>query len=304
MGRRSKNASFLQAYLNNNNVFNYWVSLLYNLYTSAYKWEGLEEIPGQFIEESLIKHGIVCFTEEEYVGMLGLPAVASSRLSPYGIPYRWRLFGRDGLSMEVDNRDCVYCFSTNNKYQDMQAIYMFAARLTEVTRSIDVNIKHQRHPGVVRTNEENKLTYENILLKVDGGEPDILVDKDLDLDAFQHIDYKIPYTADKLEYTARDILADALNYIGVQYSSSNKRERLASTEIDSNIGYTAACRMMHLTPRQDAAKRLSKKFGRKVTVDINDGFVNMLKIADINPNGEQMSQGTKALYDSSSGERG
>lgn len=50
-----------------------------------------------------------------------------------------------------------------------------------------------------------------------------------------------------------------------------------------------------------------KNIGLDITVDINDGFVNMLKIADINPNNEQMFGETMpnsiGLYGSSSGER-
>lgn len=308
MGKRRSNKKFFRSLVDNAVVENYYVSLLYNLYTSAYKWEGLPDyIPSQFIEESLISKGCVFFTEEPELGLIGLPAAAASNLSPFGVPYRWRMFGRDGSTIEVDNRDGVYCYNTQNKQSDLTIIYMFAKRLALVTRSMDVNIHHQRHPGVIRTNENNRLSYEQVMLDYDSGIPDIVVDKDLDLNAFQHINYGIPFTADKLQYTARDILSDAINYIGVQYSSSNKKERLASTEIDSNIGYTAACRMLHLTPRQWCAEMLSKRYDMDITVDINDGFVNMLKIADINPNNEQMAgesmPNSIGLYGSSSGER-
>lgn len=300
MGRkRSRNKRAIQEL---SVIENYYTSMLLNIYSSVYEWKGLPPtVDPRYLEMSLIQKGKVLFFNEEAVGLVAFPARAASQLSPYGYPYRWMVFGQNGYSREVLNRDGVYCYNTNNTYTDWAAILMFAQRFVYVDTSIDVNIAMQRFPGVIITSEEKKLSMENLMQDYEAGKYLIYGKQGLDIDDFQHIDFKTPYVADKLEYTKRDIMADALNYIGIQYSSSNKKERLASTEIDSNIGFTEANRSAHLFPRQDCARRLSEKFGLDITVDIRDDMVNKLKIADINPNNDQ-NVSRETLY-GESGER-
>lgn len=272
-------------------IENYYFSMLLNLYSTVYEWKGLpDSVDPRFLEMSLIKKGQVLFYPEEAgIGLVAFPCAAAGRLTPYGYARRYRTFGCDGYTAEIPLEIGELCYNTNNAWADILAIQMFAARLCYVDTSIDVNILMQRFPGMIRTSEELKLTVENILQDYFAGTPLIVGDKDLNLEDMEHIDFKVPFVADKLEYTKRDILADALNYIGIQYSSSNKKERLASTEIDSNIGFCESNRIAHLAPRQDCAERLNKHFGLNVSVDIRDGMVNMLKIADINPNAAGLS---------------
>lgn len=280
----------------------FYESLLYNIYTSAYKWENLPEgIDARYLERSLICHGTAFIWQDDILGPVGLAANAGGNVNAYGIPHTWHCFGQGGFSQRVPNRDGVYIFNTNDRFSDLNAIMMFAERLAQTDISVDVNIRLQRFPGVIVCDEKEKLTWENLMLQYDGGSYMIFTKKDINLgESVQHIDFKVPYLADKLEYSKRDLLADAMHYIGVQVSSSNKQERLASTEIDSFIGYVEACRAMHLSPRQDGAERMNKKFGWNASVDINKDFVNMLKIADVNPFNAKKEG--KALYDSSSGE--
>lgn len=282
-------------------VENYYISMLTNIYTSVYQWEGLPDtVDHRWLEQSLIKRGKVLFYREfADLGLVAFPCQASADLNPYGYPKEWRTFGANGYSARVSNRDGVFCYNTNNGYSDLHAILMFARRLTYTAVSMDINVILQRYPGMIRCSQEEKLSMENLFQNYLSGVPLTFVDKNFNMDTFEHIDFNTPYVADKLQYTLRDILADALNYIGVQYSSSNKRERLASTEIDSNIGFTEANRVAHLFPRQDAAERINKKFGTDISVNIRDDMVNMLKIADINPFNQKQES---TLYGSSSGE--
>lgn len=299
MGKSKKQYQRKLASRNNIRMENFYISMLYNLYTSCYEWQGLPDtIDARVIEKGLIGRGsVIFFYEKELNEYIALPADNAAALNQYGIPYRWAAYGQDGYQKIVKNSDCVYCLNLNNRYSDLQAIYMYADRLTNTQRSLDVNVALQKFPGVIRTTPEHQLTIENIEQSYENNEYLVYLDEQFDLKRFEHINFNIPYIADKLEYTSRDILADALNYIGVQYSSSNKRERLASTEVDSNIGFTEACRAMHLLPRKDCCRRLKEKFGWDVNVDINLDFVNMLKIADINPNA--LKENHHNLYDSS-----
>lgn len=298
MGRKSRNR---RAILELREVEDYYINMLCNIYTSVYTWDGLpDSVDTRYLELSLIRHGKVLFyTEEDPIGLVSFPVQAASNLTKYGYPKIWRVFGQNGFSREVSFDDSEYCYNVNSATPDWPAVLMFAKRLATIDISEDVNIVMQRFPGLLITTEEKKLTMENMMQDYMAGKYLIYGKEGLDLEDFQHIDFKVPFVADKLEYSKRDILADALNYIGIQYSSSNKKERLASTEIDSNIGFCEANRSARLLTRQNCAERLNKRYDLNVSVNINDNMVNMLKIADINPNSDG---NLKKLYDSSSGE--
>ena len=150
---------------NNAVMFNFYVSLLYNLYTSCYTWEGLpDSVDVRVLERGLISNGSVLFFYEPVLEeVICLPANPASSLNQYGIPYLWSAFGQDGYRREVLNKDSVYCFNLNNRYSDLQAVCMYAERLTNAQRSLDVNVSMQKYPGVVRTSPELQLTVENML---------------------------------------------------------------------------------------------------------------------------------------------
>lgn len=281
---------------------NLFTTKLLNIYASTYRWNGLpDSIDPRWLEMSLIKNGKVIFYKEYAdIGLVVYPAQAGAHLNTRGYPTEWRAFGANGYTAMVPYSESEYCYNNYTAFADLPAIILFAKQLAYIEISRCSNVLMQRFPGMIRCTENERTTMENLLLKYFGGEPLIVADKDLGLDGFEHIDFKVPYVADKLEYSKRDTLMEALNHIGIQYSASNKAERLASTEIDSNIGYCEANRVAHLTPRKECAERLNKRWGLNVTVDINEDLVNMLKIADVNPNSQQR---LKTLYGSSSGEQ-
>lgn len=301
MGKKRKNKvgyNIAETYM----LENFYTQMLLSIYCTTYQWTGLpDSIDPRWLEMSLIKKGKVLFYEEYGdIGLVAFPAMQASNVNPYGYPKIWNTFGANDYRATVANKDGVWCYNNYVAYSDLQAIEIFARRLTYVESSVDTNILLQRFPGIVKCTEEQKLSIVNLLQDYTGGTPLMVVDKAMDLDSLEHIDFKVPYVADKLEMAKRDILADALDYIGIQYSSSNKQERLASTEIDSTIGYVAANRNAHLKPRKEAAERINKKWGLNVNVDMCEDVVNLDKIADTNPNNEQIS---KAMYNSSSGQR-
>lgn len=283
-------------------IYNFFFNFLFNIYCITYSWDGFpENVDTEFLEQSLIEHGTCVAWDDPILGEVALPASPAGSLRYNGKPKKWRAFGMNGFSQMVNNKDCCYIYNVTNGLSDLPVISYFAGKLANIDVSEDVNLRLQRYPGFIRCTENQKLTLINIMEQFMGGSYLIFGDKELDLvQNLEHIDLKVPYIADKLNFAKRDVFMEALNYIGIQYSSSNKRERLASTEIDSNIGLTEAARIAHLAPRKRAAERMNKKFGWNVSVDINTDIVNMLKIADINPNAQD---NMKTLYGSSSGER-
>ena len=55
--------------------------------------------------------------------------------------------------------------------------------------------------------------------------------------------------------------------MGVETANTEKRERLISDEVTSNLGYVEAQRYVRLNARRQAARKINTMFGLDISVD-------------------------------------
>ena len=284
MGRKKAYTNEEALFLNNVS-YNMNVNMLFNLATTIYQWEGLPEtIDKRMLEKSLIKNGMVAFYENELNYLIALPASPSKNFTLYGNPTAVQVFGFNGMTTNLEysefleESECVLCFNNYTRSSDMPVIELYANRLTNIERSLDVNISLQKFPALIKTAQEQKLTMENLMVKAMGNVPIIYGDKNMNLEGIEVLDLKIPFIADKLYQTKRNLFSDILSYFGVESSAIDKKERVQSAEVDSSLGFMQAQRAVHLIPRQQCAEQLNKKYGLNVSVNIAKEFTNIEKI--------------------------
>ena len=159
----------------------------------------------------------------------------------------------------------------------MLDVEMYARRLYEIERTIDVNVKAQKTPILIRATENQRLTMKNLYMQYDGNEPFIFGDKQLDMDGIKVLKTDAPYVADKLNILKRQIWNEALTYLGIENSNTEKRERLVSDEITSNLGGVAAQRFCRLNARRKAAEQINKMFGLNIQVDFREEVKTMFQ---------------------------
>ena len=231
MGRKKAYTNEEALFLNNVS-YNMNVNMLFNLATTIYQWEGLPEtIDKRMLEKSLIKNGMVAFYENELNYLIALPASPSKNFTLYGNPTAVQVFGFNGMTTNLEysefleESECVLCFNNYTRSSDMPVIELYANRLTNIERSLDVNISLQKYPALIKTAQEQKLTMENLMMKAMGNVPIIYGDKNMNLEGIEVLDLKIPFIADKLYQTKRNLFSDILSYFGVESSAIDKKER-------------------------------------------------------------------------------
>lgn len=281
MGKR-KREKWESALLNNRTYLQYYNRLL-ELAINMYEWKGLPaSVDERFLELTLFSDGMAVFFRDEILGDLCLQCMIGGNLDVYRIPIRRTAYATNGYQAELDNTNSVIIFNNYTHTNSMLDVEMYARRLYEIERTIDVNVKAQKTPLVIRSTENQRLTLKNMYMQYDGNEPFIFGDNNLDMDGIKVLKTDAPYVADKLNILKRQIWNEALTYLGIENSNTEKKERLVSDEVTTNLGGVEAQRLCRLNARRQAAKAINKMFGLNITVDFRQETQTVTRKEDEN----------------------
>lgn len=275
---KGKREKWESALLNNRTYLQYYNRLL-ELAINMYEWKNLPDtVDERFLELTLFSDGMAVFFQDDGgLGYLCLQCMIGGELDVYRIPIERTAYATNGYQMRLDNQNSVIIFNNYTHTNSMLDVEMYARRLYEIDRTIDVNVKAQKTPVLIRATETQRLTMKNLYMQYDGNEPFIFGDKQLDMDGIKALKTDAPYVADKLNILKRQIWNEALTYLGIENSNTEKRERLVSDEITSNLGGVAAQRFCRLNARRKAAKQINKMFGLDIQVDFREEVKTMFQ---------------------------
>lgn len=274
---KGKREKWESALLNNRTYLQYYNRLL-ELAINMYEWKNLPDtVDERFLELTLFSDGMAVFFRDDILGELCLQCMIGGELDVYRIPIDRTAYATNGYQMRLNNQNSVIIFNNYTHTNSMLDVEMYARRLYEIERTIDVNVKAQKTPLIVRATENQRLTMKNLYMQYDGNEPFIFGDNNLDMDAIKVLPTNAPYVADKLNILKRQIWNEALTYLGIENSNTEKKERLVSDEVNSNLGGVAAQRFCRLNARRKAADQINKMFGLNIEVDFREEVKEMFR---------------------------
>lgn len=277
---KGKREKWESALLNNRTYLQYYNRLL-ELAINMYEWKNLpDSVDERFLEMTLFSDGMAVFFRDDVLGELCLQCTIGGELDVYRIPIERTAYATNGYQMRLNSQNSVIIFNNYTHTNSMLDVEMYARRLYEIERTIDVNVKSQKTPLIVRATENQRLTMKNLYMQYDGNEPFIFGDNNLDMDAIKVLPTNAPYVADKLNILKRQIWNEALTYLGIENSNTEKKERLVSDEVNSNLGGVAAQRFCRLNARRKAAEQINKMFGLNIEVDFREEVKEMFKVDD------------------------
>lgn len=276
MGRRRK-TSFEESLELNTLTYSNYLKRLLNLAVSCFKWSNLPDtIDPRFLELTLFRDGQAVFFKDEVMGYLALQNSLDGDFNVYHIPNRRRAYAVNGYSKKLTIDDSVIIYNNylhNSPYPDIK---LFARRLYEIDRTIDVNVKAQKTPLLIQCDENERLTILNLYKDYDGNEPFIFGSRQLNPKALTAISTEAPYLGDKLYLLKSQIWNEALAYLGIANINYQKRERLVSDEVQRSMGGTIALRYSRLNARQEACEKINKMFGLDIWCEFRDELDNTL----------------------------
>ena len=226
------------------------------------------------------------FFKDEVEDYLSLQCAISGPLNVYRIPIRRRAYAVNGYNRELDDKNSVIIYNNMLHKNSMLDVRMFARELYNLDRAISVNANAQKTPILIRCDENQRLTLENLYMNYDGNKPVIYGDKGLNPNALSALKTDAPYVADKLYTLKTQKWNEALTYLGISNVNITKRERLITDEVTRNQGGTIASRYSRLQSRRMACEQINKMFGLNVQCDYREDFQELVDTEEsdtINP---------------------
>lgn len=272
MSRRKK--TFFDESLDDNMItYGHYIQRLTELSIAMFEWKNLpDSVDPRFLELTLFSDGHAVFFKDEVLGYLGLQVLINGRLNVYRIPTSRRAYAINGYNKVLDESNSVIIFNNmlhNNSYP---AVRLFAKRLYNIDRIIEVNANAQKTPVLVQGTETQRLSLLNMYQKWDGNEPVIFADNSLDAASLRVLKTDAPYLCDKLYQLKTQIWNEALTYLGISNLNIQKKERLVADEVTRSIGGTIASRYSRLEARRTACLQINKLFGLDLEVDFRQDY--------------------------------
>ncbi|MCM1511470.1 MAG: hypothetical protein NC116_12255 [Clostridium sp.] len=252
-------------------------SLLYqrmsNLAISRFEWEGVpEEIDIRFIEVGLLDYGTLAFFKDPDIGYICLPYTFDQNFNIYGNPNGVRAYsGYTNYSYKPDKY--VILWDNMIRRPPQPTLWQFASRMADCVLTAGVNIKAQKTPMIVKTDDKGRVTLENIYEAYEGNHPVIFATRGIDL-ANQLEVYKTdaPYVADKIMEQYNIIWSEMLTFLGIPNVSSVSGSRKVADEVLRSQGGAVASRFSPDFTRQQAVKQINKMFGLNVRCHLKADF--------------------------------
>lgn len=230
---------------------------------NATKWNNLpSSVDERYLNLMLCERGTVVFFKDEVLGYLTLPVNMSGEFNVYGIPEKYVAYSSTSsyTNQDLNSKNSVLIFNNYLRTSTELLIQIYANKLANLSRSIDVNVSAQRTPVAVACTEQQKLTMRNVITDYDGNEPFIFITDLADVNSLKAINTQAPFVADKMENLAHAILNDFLSRLGYENSNADKKERMVSSEVNANYGQIEGSRNIYLSSRTDACKRINEMF--------------------------------------------
>lgn len=271
MSRKKKEGALWESKWLNNRTYIHYYNRLTELAISMFEWKNLPpSIDARFLELILFSDGMAVFFYDEELGYLALQTMIGGNLDVYRVPRIRRAYATNGYNRSLDENNSVIIWNNMLRTNCLTDVELFARRLYECDRTIDVNIKAQKTPVAILCDENQRLTMKNLYAQYEGNEPFIFGTKDLDVRNIQAITTGAPYVADKVMQTKFQIWNEAMTYLGISNVNMHKKERLLNDEVTRNMGSTVASRYTRLEMRKQACAKINAMFGLNIDVDYRE----------------------------------
>jgi hypothetical protein len=273
VGRR-KHDIFDESMILNNLTYSQYLNRLTELAISMFEWKNLPKtVDARYLELHLFETGCMVYFKDEVIGDLCLDCIVNGRLDVYGNPLLRRAYsGYNNYQKLLKYNNSVIIWNNYLHSNSILDVEMFARRLYNIDRIIDINANAQKTPVLVLGNEKQRLTLLNLYKEYDGNAPFIFGDKNLDINALKALSTNAPYVCDKLYQLKTQIWNEALTYLGISNINIQKKERLITDEVTRNQGGTIASRYSRLETRRQAVEKINEMFGTNIEVNYREDF--------------------------------
>lgn len=277
VNRKREKTLFGESATVNNLTYMQYLNRLTELSVSMFEWKNLPPtVDARYLELHLFETGSMVYFDDDVIGNLCLDCLPSGRLDVYGNPVLRRAYsGYNNYQKLLKESNSVIIWNNYLHTNSILEVKMFARRLYNLDRIIDVNANAQKTPVLIQGTEQQRLTLKNLYKEFDGNSPFIFGDKNLDLNSLKCLQTGAPYVCDKLYNLKQMYWNEALTYLGINNNGAQKRERMLAIESSQAQGGTISSRYSRLQSRREAVEKINAMFGTNIEVNYREDFMSI-----------------------------
>lgn len=254
---------------------------------SVFKWEGLPNgIDEKWIEKYLFMYGRCMFFKDSEKGFMVAKCADNGILNYYDEPTGLTPIATNYTfnSPRLENyTEAVEIRNNDDRIATRHTILLYAARLAEVTRTIDVNVAAQKTPVLVVGTDKQMISLKQVYRQWKENAPVIFGDKALSDTPLTVLNTSAPYVVDKLQDYKHDLWNEVMTFLGLNNANTDKRERLVADEVSANDAQIEQSAQVMLKARQQAAERINALFDTNITVSLR----NPVEISGVEPEDDE-----------------
>lgn len=258
--------------------------------TSIFEWKNLpDSMDSEYIEYCLYALGQCAFLKTEDYGFINTKATINGNLNLYGLPTALNCYSYGSVQYNRnvyyggdsgdENTECILVKNTQdrNPIPTVTTLELFAYRLYQAERTADVNVQNAKRSRLILTNENQRLTMENLFRQYDSNVPYIFGDtENFKKGSVESLDISSAFIGSDIMKYKKEIWNEALTFLGVD-NFSEKKERLVTEEVGTNNEVINLNLMSFLAPRQKACELFNKKYGENIEVKVRSDLDNIIK---------------------------
>lgn len=222
---------------------------LLNILMYSFSIEGLPDSCNErFFKLNLIFNGYAALIKDPDLGYLSLgvrPTVNSSQLNIYGEFPDVMAFGWNGFNKQytnymygTDNSDAeaVICRDNDMMYPMINIIWMYAKRLTDTMRTLDITARKLKTPYFITCDEAQKSSIKKILEDVDFNQDSIIANRSTMPNEFNVLQTGVqPESVRVLWEHYSNLESEIRTFLGINSAANlDKKERLVVDEAQAN----------------------------------------------------------------------
>lgn len=253
---------------------NQYMKLIEMLAISRFKWVNLPPyIDERYLELMLFENGLALFFVDKRLHRFMVTAGNIGGVNNYNNPTTFQPVATNYSYHQLGSKQCVPIWDNGLRCTMIDVMWNYATRLAIADRALDVNLDNLSVPLIIATSETSKLTAQNLMKAREDGDPYIYAYDSADITGlFQTFPNLTPFMADKLITTKTQIWNELVNYMGIDNSTTEKKERLLESEVTAGNSRTNVFRLSYLKARQQACDTINRlyEFDLPVGIEWND----------------------------------
>ena len=219
------NMEFIDNALLNTETFNDYLNRFTKIALSMFEWVNLPQtMNSMYLEKCLFYNGQASLLKDEFYGFINTKCSTNGNINIYGLPTSLNCYSYEysqsrklytGLKdIQNEYETCILVQNNWERTPTFSTLQLFAYRLYEAEQTALINIRAQKNPFLLLTDEKQLFAFKQVFEKIDGNAPAIFGDKNnLDPSQIRALNLGAPFIADKIIDYKKEIWNEALTFL-------------------------------------------------------------------------------------------